>query len=61
MVNSSQALIGLILAVAGIAAVKKILDDSSKERKYVCPECDQVLRHGITRCPSCKTTLRWSR
>ena len=61
MVNSSQALIALIIGVAGITLVKKILDDSSKERKYVCPTCDHVLRKGITKCPSCKITLRWSR
>ena len=61
MVNSTQALIGLILAIAGVAVAKKILDDSSKERKYVCPECDYVLRHGVTRCPKCRTALRWTR
>jgi len=61
MVNSTQALIALIIGIAGIALVKKILDDSSKERKYVCPSCDQVLRKGITKCPNCKISLRWSR
>ena len=61
MVNSTQALIGLILAIAGVAVTAKILKNSSKERKYVCPECDHVLRHGVTRCPQCGITLRWNR
>jgi len=61
MVNSTQALIALIIGIAGIALVKKIIDDSSKERKYVCPSCDQVLRNGIKKCPSCKISLRWSK
>ena len=61
MVNSTQALIVLILGIAGAAVAKKILEDSSKERKYVCPECDYVLRHGVTRCPKCRIPLRWAR
>jgi len=60
MVNSTQALIALILGIAGIAVVKKILDESSKERKYVCPECGYILRKGVTKCPNCKISLRWS-
>ncbi len=61
MTNSTKALIALIIGIAGIALVKKILDDSSKERKYVCPSCDQVLQQGIAKCPNCKIALRWSR
>jgi len=61
MVNATQALIALIIGIAGVALVKKIIDDSSKERKYVCPSCDQVLRNRITKCPNCKISLRWSK
>jgi len=61
MVNSTQALIALIIGIAGIALVKKILEDSSKERKYICPSCDQVLRKGTTKCPNCRIVLRWSK
>jgi len=61
MVTSTQALIALIIGIAGIVLVKKIVNDYSKEKKYVCPSCDQVLRNGITKCPNCQISLRWSK
>ena len=61
MVNSTQALIALIIGIAGIAVVKKILDEASKEKKYVCPSCDQVLRKGVSKCPYCRISLRWAK
>jgi len=61
MVNSTQALIALIIGIAGVLVVKKIINDSSKARKYVCPSCDQVLRKGNPKCPHCEISLRWSK
>jgi len=57
--SSTGALIGLILAVLGAAAVIKIIDDATKEKRYVCPTCGHTLRKNSVQCPSCKTTLRW--
>ena len=59
MADSTKALIALIIGIVGIAMVKKILDESSKEKKYVCPSCDHVLRKDIARCPNCGISLRW--
>jgi lipopolysaccharide biosynthesis regulator YciM len=58
--SAVKALIGLIIGILGAAAVIKIIDDATKERKYVCPQCGHVLRHGTARCPACKTPLRWA-
>lgn len=58
--SSTNALIGLILAVLGAAAVIKIIDEATKEKRYVCPTCGHILRKGSARCPNCKTTLRWA-
>ena len=54
------ALIGLILGIVGVAAVIKIINDATKEKKYVCPECGHILRHGTSRCPKCGIPLRWA-
>ena len=54
------ALIALIIGIAGVAAIIKIIDDATKEKKYVCPECGHILRHGISRCPKCGIPLRWA-
>ena len=61
MVNSTQALIALIIGIVGVAVIREILSDSSRERKYVCPNCDQILRKGVGKCTKCKIALRWSR
>lgn len=58
--SSTGALIGLILAVLGAAAVIKIIDDATKEKRYVCPSCGRTLRKNTATCPSCKTPLRWT-
>ncbi len=58
--SSTGALIGLILAVLGAAAVIKIIDDATKEKRYVCPNCRHTLRKNSLQCPSCKTPLRWA-
>lgn len=58
--SSTGALIGLILALLGAAAVIKIIDDATKEKRYVCPGCGHTLRNGIQRCPKCGITLRWA-
>jgi len=52
-------LIAFILGVVGVVAVLKIIDDITKERKYVCPNCGHILRRGINKCPACQTPLRW--
>lgn len=59
MTNSTGSLIALIIGIVGVAVLVKALRDASKEKKYVCPTCDNILRKGISKCPSCKTTLRW--
>ena len=53
-------LIAFILGVLGTAAVIKIIDDMTKERKFICPACGTVLRKGVVRCPQCQTQLRWA-
>lgn len=58
--SAVKALIGLIIGILGAAAVIKIIDDATKERKYVCPQCGHILRQGTSRCPKCKTQLRWA-
>lgn len=58
--SSTGALIGLILALVGAAVVIKIIDDVTKEKRYVCPTCGHTLRKGSVQCPSCKTPLRWA-
>ena len=58
--SSTKALIGLILAVLGAVAVIKIIDEVTREKRYVCPSCSHTLRKGTQHCPSCKTPLRWA-
>jgi lipopolysaccharide biosynthesis regulator YciM len=53
-------LIAFIVGVVGVVAVLKIIDDATKEKKYVCPNCGYVLRKGISKCPQCQTLLRWA-
>jgi len=59
MTNATSSLIALIIGIIGVAVLVKVLRDSNKEKKYVCPTCDHVLTIGIAKCPSCKTILRW--
>ena len=59
MTNSTGSLIALIIGIVGAAVLVKALHNASKEKKYVCPTCNNVLRKGTSKCPSCKTTLRW--
>jgi len=54
------ALIGLALVVVGAAAVIKIVDDAFKEKKYICPECEQTLRKGQKKCTNCGTIIKWA-
>ena len=58
--SATNSLIGLILAIVGVAAVIKIIDDATKSKKYVCPSCGHTLRKGVSRCPECRTQLRWA-
>ena len=58
--SSTNALIGLILAVVGAAVVIKIIHEATKEKQYVCPSCGHILRKGTSHCPNCKTPLRWA-
>lgn len=62
MSNNSAigSLIGLALAVVGTAAVIKIIDDALKEKKYICPECEQTLRKNQKKCPNCGISIRWA-
>ena len=53
-------LIGFALAMVGTAAIIKIIDDALKEKKYVCPECEQTLRKGQKKCPNCGILIRWA-
>lgn len=53
-------LIAFILGVLGTAAVIKIIDDITKEKKFICPACGTTLKKGIARCPQCQTQLRWA-
>ena len=59
MTNATGSLIALIIGIIGVAVLVKVLRDSNKDKKYVCPTCGNVLRIGIPKCPSCRTTLRW--
>ena len=62
MSNKGSAIAGLIafiLGVVGVVAVLKIINDVTKEKKYVCPNCGYTLRRGINKCPKCQTSLRW--
>ena len=54
------ALIGIALAVVGAAALVKIIDDSLKSKRYVCPECGRSLRMNQKKCPDCGTYIRWA-
>ena len=58
--SSTNALIGLILAVLGAAVVIKIINEATKEKRFVCPGCGHTLRKGSLRCPKCGITLRWA-
>ena len=60
--NKDSAIAGLIafiLGVVGVVAVLKLIDDATKEKKYVCPKCGHVLRRGTEKCPKCQIPLRW--
>ena len=61
MTNATGSLIALIIGIVGVAALVKVLHDANKQKKFVCPSCDHVLRKGIEKCPSCRTVLRWPR
>ena len=54
------ALIGIALAVVGAAALIKIIDDSLKSKRYVCPECGYSLRKSQRKCSNCGTYIRWA-
>ena len=58
--SATNSLIGLILAIVGVAVVIKIIGDAAKSKKYVCPDCGRTLRKGVLRCPECGTQLRWT-
>lgn len=58
--SAVDALIGFIIGVVGAALVVKIIDEVTKEKRYVCPKCGQALRNGITHCPHCGIALRWA-
>ncbi len=58
--SAVKGLIAFIIGVVGATIVLKVIDDATKQKKYVCPQCDHVLRKGVARCPNCKISLRWA-
>jgi rubrerythrin len=43
----------------GAAEVLKILENTQKNRRYLCPNCKTIISKETTPCPKCKTPLRW--
>jgi ribosomal protein L40E len=58
--SAVDGLIAFILGVVGVALVLKIIDEVTKEKKYVCPKCGQTLRMSATHCPNCGIALKWA-
>lgn len=58
--SAVDGLIAFIIGVLGAALVVKIIDEATKEKKYVCPQCAHPVRMGATHCPNCGITLRWA-
>jgi|GEM_PF-5073927 len=54
------ALIGLGIALLGAVVVASIIDDATKKRKWICPDCGAELRQGVVKCPNCGIRLRWA-
>ena len=53
------ALIGLAIGLVGAAVVIKIIDDATKKRKAICPNCKAELPYKVQQCPMCGILLRW--
>jgi rubrerythrin len=54
-----DALIGFILLVVGTAAVIKIIDEATKQTRYLCPHCNGVISRNQNPCPYCRAPIRW--
>ncbi len=54
-----DALFGFFLLILGTPAVIKIIDDATKQTRYLCPHCNGVISRGQNPCPYCQAPVRW--
>ena len=58
--SALDALMLLAIGLIGSAVVASIIDNATKKRKPICPNCTTELPYKVDRCPKCGILLRWT-
>jgi len=56
-----QGLLGIMAAIGGAWITVALIEKYGKvEKRYRCPECDNLIKYHENPCPHCTTKLKWS-